>query len=166
MDNPNQPPKSSGSASDSLEVRLRRVEDYQAVLQLVAEYVSAVDGGDWALYANLFAVEGELVFQDHQIKGRAAIRKAMEGMMSRTAGRPASGGLRHTITNVDIRLDGDRATTEARWTTISKGPDDRPLHAATGRCLDTMIREHGEWKFLRCVRTNDFPPVPGSPTSR
>lgn len=57
-------------------------------------------------------------------------------------------GTRHTITNILITLDGDRAQTECYWT-VRMFDDGRPLAernaTAVGRYLDRFERIDGRW---------------------
>jgi hypothetical protein len=54
-------------------------------------------------------------------------------------------------------VDGDEATTTARWTLITRGADDRPVLSATGHYDDMIVREGRRWKFKRRVVYADVP---------
>jgi len=57
-------------------------------------------------------------------------------------------GTRHTITNITIGIDGDKAETECYWT-VQMFDDSRPPAernaTAVGRYLDTFERIDGRW---------------------
>ncbi len=140
------------------EERLQQLEDRLAVEHLLAEYITLMDAGDYAAYADLFTEDGELMFQNAHLKGSAAIREALLG-----ASRAGPGGsnpmakLRHMIANLLIRVDGDRAMSSGRWITMSPGADGRPVIGGTGAYQDTLRKVDGAWKFECRVITNDIP---------
>jgi ketosteroid isomerase-like protein len=146
-------------ATDS-EARLQKVEDILAIQQLLADYMTYMDASDYASYSELFAADGELIFQSYRLKGPKAIRDLMEkGSRNAAAAKPGAqpGGLRHMMSNTVIRLDGDRATSTARWIVMSQGADGRPVVGATGRYDDSLHKTGGQWKFKRRVIYTDFP---------
>ncbi len=69
----------------------------------------------------------------------------------------ARGGLRHMMSNLVVHVDGDPATSTARWIVISQGTDGRPILGATGRYEDSLHKIDAEWKFQRHVILADFP---------
>lgn len=144
----------------SLEARLQRTEDLLAIQQLLGDYATYMDASDYVAYSQLFTSDGELLFQTYHLKGPQAIREQMEqGGRSAAARAPAvkPAGLRHLISNIVIRIDGEQATSAARWITMSQGSDGRPVLGATGHYADTLRREGGKWKFQRRVIYADFP---------
>jgi ketosteroid isomerase-like protein len=147
-------------AAAGLEARLQKVEDILAIQQLLGDYMTAMDASDYAAYSELFAADGELIFQTFRLKGPRAIRELME-QGSRSAGAAKSGastaGLRHMMSNIVIRLDAARATSTARWIVMSQGADSRPILGATGRYEDTLRKDGDQWKFQRRVIYTDFP---------
>ena len=149
------------STAATTEARLKQLEDYQSIQQLLATYMSVMDRGDWHAYASLFAKDGELMFQKNDWKGPEAIEKGMTTPPKQAPGAPplapTSLRLRHMIGSILIKIDGDRATDEAHWIVMSKTADDRPNLGATGHYSDTLVRENGQWKFLRRVIYTDFP---------
>src|ERR1700691_5994111 len=63
--------------ADSMAARLQKVEDRQAIEQLLmGDYPRALDSNDWAAYAALFAKDGTLIMNDGATKvtGPAAIQ--------------------------------------------------------------------------------------------
>lgn len=150
----------SAQTAASLEARLQKVEDILAIQQLLANYMTYMDASDYASYAELFAADGELIFQTYRLKGPKAIRELMEqGSRSAAAKKSASqpGGLLHMMSSMLIRVDGDRATNTARWIVMSQGADGRPVVGATGHYEDSLRRIGGQWKFQRRVIYTDFP---------
>jgi hypothetical protein len=152
----------------SLEDRLQRVEDTLAIQQLLGDYMTYMDASDYASYSDLFAADGELIFQKNHVTGPKAIRELMEeGSRKAAAARPAGapGGLRHMMSNTVIRISGNQATDTARWIVMSQGADGRPVVGATGHYEDLLRKDGAQWKFKRRVIYTDFPydnPLAGS----
>jgi len=63
----------------------------------------------------------------------------------------------HLVSNILSEIDGDTATAWSRWTFYVKGEDGLPKAAIGGYYEDDLIREKGEWKFLRRLAMNDIP---------
>lgn len=150
----------NAGGKSSMEERLRAVEDRQAIEQLMmGDYPLALDKRDWKAYAATFAEDGELVQGTNVTKGRAAI----EELFSRPrpprttedgATRPPTpppgefGATKHVITNLSLKLDGDRATSTAYWQTIATRSNGTVV-AAAGHYVDSLKKVNGEWKFSR-----------------
>jgi len=59
---------------DDLAARIQRIEDHQAIEQLmVGDYPRALDSSNWKVYASFFATDGELLVNGTSVKGPAAI---------------------------------------------------------------------------------------------
>jgi uncharacterized protein (TIGR02246 family) len=138
---------------DSMEVRLQRMEDLQEIHQLFTDYGRHLDRRDMDAYAELFADDGELLLGPvARAKGRDEIRATM----TRVLGAAASTSF-HLVTNADVRLDGDRATSEVMWTVVERAPDGKPVVGAIGRHVDDLVRERGRWRFARRRGFVDIP---------
>jgi hypothetical protein len=59
--------------------------------------------------------------------------------------------------NDRIDLDGDRAAAKTKWVFVIQNADGRPAPFYLGHYDDTLVREAGEWKFLRRVAYTDIP---------
>jgi hypothetical protein len=145
-------------AAASLEARLQKVEDILAIQQLLGDYMTDMDAIDYDAYSELFAADGELIFQAYRLKGPKAIRDLMgQGSRGVSKSGASTSGLRHMISNIVIRVDGARATSTARWIVMSQGTDSRPILGATGHYEDTLRKDGARWKFQRRVIYADFP---------
>lgn len=138
---------------DTVEARLRRLEDLDAIRQLFVDYGHYLDNGDFAAYGALFAEEGEVLLGPI---GRAKGPAAIEALMEKTLGGRA-GSSYHLVANPVIELDGDRATSEVTWAVIARGKDGQPVLPMVGRHVDVLVREGGTWKFLRREGHVDIP---------
>jgi hypothetical protein len=151
----------SGKDSDSLATRVQRIEDRQAIEQLMlGDYPRALDSSNWKVYASLFAKDGELVTGGNTIKGGpAAIEAYFNRPRAPRAGAPANPEPRvgkHVVTNLTIQITGDRATAQGYWQTVFSRPSGTTI-AGAGHYEDILTREHGTWKFLRREIINDTP---------
>ncbi len=139
------------ASADTVEERLRQLEDREQIHDLLAEYVRCLDARDHATYAQLFAKDGELTFAQGHAKGPEAIRALMEEGERRTDPNRAAAmaGSVHLLTDLSIQLKGDEATAHSRWTLIVHAGESRPVVSASGHYSDALIRENGNWKFKR-----------------
>lgn len=147
------------ATADDLPVRLRRLEDLDAIRQLFMEYGRHLDNGDLDSYVALFSEDGELLLGP---MGKARGRDEIKEMMARST-RSSAGRSWHLITNPIIDLDGDRATAEVMWTVVVRGEDGNPVVPMMGRHRDVLVRRDGRWLFQRREGLIDVPSrYPGS----
>ena len=137
-------------ARGSLEARVQRIEDHTAIERLLMEYGRSLDHRDFTTYSRLFASNGEWSGTLGSYRGPAAIQEAMEKSFSSATDIP-KGANYHLLTNAIIDIDGDRATAESKWAFVTLEEKKPPQIAAAGRYEDTLVRENGQWKFLRRV---------------
>lgn len=140
------------TSDERLEDRIRRLEDLDEIRQLDARYCRHLDDGDWDALMDLFTEDGEFDGLSHP-KGRTEMREFFAGL--------AAGGLTsfwHFITNMEIELDGDRATVRSfLWQPCVT--DGAPAIAA-GRYNDQVVRVDGRWRYrVKQVRFHFFGPL-------
>jgi uncharacterized protein (TIGR02246 family) len=141
---------------DTLAKRVQVLEDREAIRALILAYGEAHDHRDYRTFADLFAKEGEWVGGLGSAKGPQAIFE----LMNRTIGhdpRPNGSGTFHVMTNDQIKIDGDRASSVTKWIYITPGDDGAPRMVLLGHYDDRFIREDGAWKFLRREAPVDIP---------
>lgn len=142
---------------DSIEVRLRHLEDLQAITQLFVDYGEHLDAGDFHAYAELFAEDGEVLLGP---MGRARGRHAIEQLMTQAlAGKV--GSTYHIVSSPRIALDGDRATSTVMWSVASVQPDGFARLTMVGHHLDDLVRTPDGWRFQR--RRGGRQPARGAP---
>lgn len=129
------------SRLDSLDERIRRVEDILAIGQLRAKYCSYLDAGRWHAVAALFTEDGEF----HGI-GSAVGREQLADFYARVR-RESIEAWWHFSSNETVELDGDRATGQ----TYLDQPCviDGVAYASAGRYHDEFVRVDGEWFFAK-----------------
>ena len=88
-----------------LQRRLQRLEDKDAIVSLLHRYCKMADSHQWADYAACFAEDGVVRFDDwNDVVGRDQIASLIGGGLGRFQ------GLQHSLTNIDLAIDGDAAT--------------------------------------------------------
>jgi len=131
--------------------------DRALIEDLQARYLFALDFRDPEGYAATFTEDGVLDYGAGQIKGRKAIAEMVAGMRKRdeegrakdTSGlRPAAG--RHSITNIVIKVNGDKATSVAYWHHMGNdNPDRKAQLNSFGHYEDELVKVNGEWLFSK-----------------
>jgi hypothetical protein len=146
----------AANEAGDLAARVKRLEDVEQIGQLLREYGVRLDARDFRGYSELFADEGEWIGGFGRAQGPAAILALMEKNMPARPGERGLGGL-HMFSNPRIDVNGDRATAVIKWAFIRPDKDNRPMLVYLGHYDDTLIRERGQWKFLRRVAAADIP---------
>jgi hypothetical protein len=149
----------AASGQQALAVRIQQVEDHIAIERVLMEYGRALDRRDFDTYSQLFATNGEWSGSLGTFRGPAAIKAAMEKSFKDSRAAPIPTNF-HVLTNAIIDVKGDRATAWSKWTFMNM-VDNKPVVVLAGQYEDTLVREGGEWKFLR--RTAQTPGTPGPP---
>jgi len=127
-------------------------EDRAAIEDLQARYLFAMDFGDPDLYVTTFTEDGILDVGSGEIKGRKAIHDVIAKMPnSRTSEnglRPASG--RHNISNIVIKVTGNKAVGRAYWFHYSNtNPERRPVFDGYAHYEDELVKVNGQWLFTK-----------------
>jgi uncharacterized protein (TIGR02246 family) len=141
----------------SVEERLQALEDREAIRALLMEYRRALDEKDFEAYADLFGVDGEFVADGRTFRGREAILAMLAEFQSTGALTVAAGDDRHLVANVQIDVDGDRATAASTWVYLTRGPGDGPELALVGHYEDALRRTEAGWRFARRAAPCDIP---------
>ncbi len=141
-------------------------QDRAAILQLEAEYLLALDWGDAASYAALFAPEGRLDWAGGSAIGPEAIFREMSAykdVVRKIYGNDEAGNpviLRHFITNQAIYVHGETAKGVIYWFEMANnGPGGAPVIGSYGHYEDAMRKVDGVWKFVSRTIFNEQ--VPG-----
>ena len=137
----------------SLDERLRRLEDILAIQQLFIDYGLALDAGDLDRYAQLFAIQGTVNLGPI---GRATGRSEIQALMAQTL-EGLVGSSFHIVSSPQINLHGDIATSQVMWTVIHRDKNGQPQVTMIGKYHDELIRENGEWKIQTRKGTVDIP---------
>lgn len=141
---------------ETLEARLRRLEDKDEIMDLFLAYRRALDEKDFAAYAALFAADGEFIAGEMRARGPAAIQELVEGMLG-TLLTEESGNDLHVVANPDVVLEGDRARARSTWIYVLRGEEGEPTLCKVGHYDDVLVREAGVWRFLSRDAPTDMP---------
>jgi len=135
-------------------------EDRAEIEDLQARYLFALDFHDADTYASTFTEDGVLDYGP-QVKGREAIKKVVADMAKRAADQAAAAtagdasGMwapvgRHNISNVVIKVDGDKAQGRAYWFHYSNNTPKRTGQLDSfGIYEDEMVKVDGKWLFSK-----------------
>jgi ketosteroid isomerase-like protein len=123
----------------TLEERLQRLEDADAIRTLDARYCRLLDDAAWPALVGLFTPDG--VFDGlRRVEGRGDLLAFFAGL--------ADGGLTafwHHVSNLEITVDGDRAAvTSLLWQPCVV---DGVPHVAAGRYADELVRTDDGWRY-------------------
>jgi 3-phenylpropionate/cinnamic acid dioxygenase small subunit len=126
-----------------------RFEDWHAIQTLLVTYAEHVDAGRLAEAAAMFehatyrierAGQPEVV----RCRGAAEVQRLFAVTRLYADGTPRT---KHVVTNVQIELDGDRASSRC-YVTVFQQTDALPLQPiAAGRYVDRFERAGGAWRF-------------------
>jgi hypothetical protein len=119
------------------------LQDKDAIREVLAEYCFCLDGGRFAEMAALFAPDGTWDTAFGKATGRADIEALANRIASRAGPRPR--GV-HLVTNIVIKLAGDRALVASNWALAQNSPNG-PIVSSGGAYADEMIRLDGHWLF-------------------
>jgi len=150
----------SAQAADleSLAARVQVLEDREEIRALILAYGQAHDHRDYRTFASLFATNGEWIGGLGSAKGPDAIFALMDKSIGHNP-LPNGSGTIHIMTNEQIKIDGDRASSVTKWLYLTPNDDNSPKPTFLGHYDDQFIRENGQWKFLRRQSVSDISPL-------
>jgi uncharacterized protein (TIGR02246 family) len=136
----------TASSNATVEERLQKLEDTEAIRSLLIDYGRALDQRDFKAYGQLFASDGVWKGGMGSATSPERIQKMVEDGFSRMSPDLYEDS-HHVMTSLDIEVDGDTARTWSRWLWVVEGPDGKPRAERAGHYEDTLVREDGQWKF-------------------
>jgi hypothetical protein len=151
-------PVAAESPIQALEARVKALEDKERIRDLIDRYNLLHNLEDWPALAQLFAKNGELRAFNQVARGPAQILALCREKMGQTPYDPlkVKGVLFNTSVLV-IPADANHAKVESRWMYVVPGPDSKPVPARTGRYIEDVVREDGQWKLLVLYDPIDLP---------
>jgi uncharacterized protein (TIGR02246 family) len=134
-------------AAPSFEERLRALEDEREIRDLIITYAQRLDARDYRGYARLFASDGRWSGR----MGDATGPEAIEAMLREGLGPVPEGWVNtqnfHLMSNIVVRVEGDRAEAESRLVYFARTEDAKPGPMLAGRYYDELVREDDRWRF-------------------
>lgn len=136
-------------------------KDRALIEDLQARYMFALDFGDLDTYVKTFTEDGILDIIGMKWQGREEIKKGLGGMDDSegeeepdTGPYPATG--RHNITNIVVKIDGNKAVGRAYWFHYGNdNPERKAVLNSYGYYEDEMEKVNGEWLFSKRVIYNE-----------
>lgn len=145
------------TGGETIEQRLQRLEDKDAIRDIIEEYAVRLTSRDFDGYVALFAEDGVWMNGDIVQNGRDQIKAMLVNMFPDTPADYVNDDSYMIVSNIQIEVDGDRATANSRQLSIIRGADGGPTPVLSGRYEDEFIRKNGEWKILK---RNDITLIP------
>jgi hypothetical protein len=126
-------------------------EDRAAIEDLQARYLFALDFHDPDLYVSTFTEDGVLDYGSGDVKGRQAIKDVIARMPSPAAAPGLrAGAARHNISNMVLKVDGNKATGRSYWFHYSNdNPQRRGVFDGFGHYEDELVKVNGKWLFTK-----------------
>lgn len=143
---------------NSLEARLKKVEDELAIRRIMIEYSARLDGKDIDAWVDVFAKNGTWENGDQIHTGPEELHTLLLHLFG---GEPSvdymQGESYQIIHGPQIDVDGDTAKVRSRHTLLQRDETGAPKPVLAGIYVDDFIREDGEWKILY---RKDYPVIP------
>jgi len=144
------------SAVSSRSAQTSYAEDRAEIEDLQARYMFALDFHDPDTYVSTFTPDGVLDYGP-VVKGREEIKKVISRMGQNTASQtsPDTAGLRpavgrHNISNIVLKIDGNKAVGRAYWFHYSNNTPNRSANLdAFGHYEDEIVKVDGKWYFSK-----------------
>ncbi len=136
------------STAESIDERLRRIEDWQEITNLRGQYCHLLDERKWSDFVDLFTDDG-------YFKGLAEARGRAEltAFFSRRVPEMIE-AFWHFCSNGTIAIDGDRATgrISLHYLSVMGGVS----YVSAGHYDDVLERKGGRWRFKSRIITFYF----------
>ncbi|KAI1373543.1 hypothetical protein F4677DRAFT_429217 [Hypoxylon crocopeplum] len=126
-----------------LQRRLQKLEDKESIVTLLNQYCRHVDNHRWDGYADCFLENGAVKFENgDDVVGRDNIGAQMSSIGNRFQ------GLQHSLTNIDLVIDGDQATGSCYlwFAAIVNTSKPHEYHGYGGPYEFTFRRTEAGWK--------------------
>jgi len=121
------------------------VEDREQIRELYARYAYTIDYGPYEEWVNCFTDDG--VFDSPRF-GRHAGHKALLSFTAMYRDSNGDAKVRHMMTNVTFRVNGDSATGGC-YLTYYHCKNGKAILEAIGRYEDELRKAEGNWLFAR-----------------
>jgi 3-phenylpropionate/cinnamic acid dioxygenase small subunit len=130
---------------------MQTLGDRLEINDLLTRYAHSVDSKDWALYRSVFTDDAFIDYESAGgIKGdREAVADWLEKTM---AGFPMT---QHLISNIDVKIDGDRATVRAMFYNPMGMPSGKTFWCG-GFYNHSLVRTADGWKSQRLIEESSW----------
>lgn len=146
------------ASNDSLDARVRRLEDHQEILQSLIDYGELLDQRDLDAWAELWAEDGEFEMSTGKVAtGRQAIKDMLGSVMAASLR-----SVLHMEINPRITLRGDEADSTMMFGVARTQDDGLTRVVWLGHHHSTHVRTPTGWK-IKYRRNNVDLPETGHP---
>ena len=130
---------------------MQTLGDRLEINDLLTRYAHSVDSKDWALYRTVFTDDA---FIDYESAGGiTGDREAVADWLEKTmAGFPMT---QHLISNIDVKIDGDRATVRAMFYNPMGMPSGKTFWCG-GFYNHSLVRTADGWKSERLIEESSW----------
>jgi 3-phenylpropionate/cinnamic acid dioxygenase small subunit len=130
---------------------MQTLGDRLEINDLLTRYAHSVDSKDWALYRSVFTDDAFIDYESAGgIKGdREAVADWLEKTM---AGFPMT---QHLISNIDVKIDGDRAAVRAMFYNPMGMPSGKTFWCG-GFYNHSLVRTADGWKSERLIEESSW----------
>jgi 3-phenylpropionate/cinnamic acid dioxygenase small subunit len=143
----------ASTATETLEARVRRLEDREEIRQTLIDYGELLDALDLDGWAELWALDGEFEMSTGRVaKGRAAIKDMLGAVIARSP-QPVL----HMEINPRITLDGDQASSTMLYAVARTQDDGLTRVVFLGHHHSRHVRTPDGWKISYRRNTVDLP---------
>jgi 3-phenylpropionate/cinnamic acid dioxygenase small subunit len=119
-------------------------EEKEAIREVLAVYCYRLDEGRFGEFAELFTEDGTWDTAFGKATGRGPIAELARNIRAH-GGDPPPPAV-HLLSNIVIRVEGDRAEVRSHWAMIENGPEG-PRIGSAGGYADVMAKPGREWLF-------------------
>ena len=153
-------PVMNAIAAESIEARLRALEDREEIRQLMINYGRTLDARDFAGFSKLFAATALYGGGGGtgMAKGPEAIAKLLEDVMQKNPTNLNAPNF-HLFCNEIIKLNGDTASAVSKGVFVVRSDANVPQAVMLATYKDEFVRESGVWKFKQRIVQGDIPPA-------
>ena len=149
----------------SIQERLQQLEDKDEIHALLITYGRMLDKEDLVGYSQLFAQDGVWEGGIGSASGPAGIQAMLEKVFGKMT-RGQYGNSYHIMSDIEIKVDGDTATSWSRWTWIVEEEKGKPVLQRSGHYEDKLVREDGRWRFKHRLTVTELPTAEKDTESR
>ncbi len=122
---------------------MSNVEDHLAIRELAARYNRAFDYGDPEAWVKCFTDDGTFEMGGKQLAAGSEALLAFANKMIPTM------KVKHCTTDAIVEVNGSTGTHDAYLILMSCG--EKVSAANSGRYLDKVVKQNGQWKFQQRV---------------